>query len=54
MLVRFKTDFDKYVVVANLKRRGWEEVTCVLDEDWCACWAALRAPPESTLAKQCA
>lgn len=43
MSVRFKTDFDKYVVVANLKRRGWEEVTCVLDEDWCALCNTLSA-----------
>ena len=33
-MIRFKNDFDKFVVQANFKRRGWEEVTCVLDEDW--------------------
>lgn len=34
MGIRYKSDFDKYVVSANLKRRGWEEVTSVLDDDW--------------------
>lgn len=38
MGIRFKTDGDKFVVTANLKRRGWEEVTSVLDDDWCAAW----------------
>jgi hypothetical protein len=26
MAVRFKCDFDKFVVLANLERRGWEQV----------------------------
>ena len=34
MGIRYKTDGDKFVVSANLKRRGWEEVTSVLDDDW--------------------
>jgi hypothetical protein len=33
-MIRYKTDLDKVVVTSNLKRRGWEEVTCVLDDDW--------------------
>jgi hypothetical protein len=33
-MIRYKTDFDKFVVVGNLKRRGWEEVESVLDDDW--------------------
>jgi hypothetical protein len=33
--IRYKSDFDKlWVVSENLKRRGWEEVTCEFDEDW--------------------
>ncbi|GAX80569.1 hypothetical protein CEUSTIGMA_g8006.t1 [Chlamydomonas eustigma] len=39
MGIRFKTDFSQFVVSANLKRRGWEEITSVLDDDWDIYWA---------------
>ncbi|KAG1679692.1 hypothetical protein FOA52_006211 [Chlamydomonas sp. UWO 241] len=38
-MIRYKTDFEKFVVVGNLKRRGWEEVETVLDDDWDIYWA---------------
>mmetsp|Transcript_16308 Transcript_16308/g.35273 ORF Transcript_16308/g.35273 Transcript_16308/m.35273 type:complete len:440 (+) Transcript_16308:120-1439(+) len=41
MVIRYKTDFDKFVVTANLKRRGWEEVFSPLDGDWDLYWASV-------------
>lgn len=40
MPVRYKTDFDKFVVQANFERRGWE---CVDDYDdgWDIYWASV-------------
>uniref|UniRef100_A0A7S0RVH4 ATP-grasp domain-containing protein n=1 Tax=Chlamydomonas leiostraca TaxID=1034604 RepID=A0A7S0RVH4_9CHLO len=37
---RFKTDFDKFVVLANLERRGWESVDDY-DDSWDIYWASV-------------
>mmetsp|Transcript_29790 Transcript_29790/g.54592 ORF Transcript_29790/g.54592 Transcript_29790/m.54592 type:complete len:473 (-) Transcript_29790:252-1670(-) len=39
MVIRWKSDFDKSVVIANFQRRGWDEVTDPEDGDWDFYWA---------------
>mmetsp|Transcript_16544 Transcript_16544/g.28350 ORF Transcript_16544/g.28350 Transcript_16544/m.28350 type:complete len:446 (+) Transcript_16544:151-1488(+) len=41
MPVRWKSDFDKNVVVANFERRGWEQVESNIEEDWDIYWSSV-------------
>ncbi|GMH42391.1 hypothetical protein BSKO_10310 [Bryopsis sp. KO-2023] len=38
-MVKYKTDFDKFVIVSSCERRGWSKVTADSSEDWDFYWA---------------
>uniref|UniRef100_A0A383V6V1 Tubulin--tyrosine ligase-like protein 9 n=1 Tax=Tetradesmus obliquus TaxID=3088 RepID=A0A383V6V1_TETOB len=38
-MVRWKTDFSKWVITSNFERRGWQEVHDEKDESWNIFWA---------------
>ena len=37
--LRWRSDFDKFVVTANFERRGWERWSHSSDDDWNVFWA---------------
>ena len=38
-VLKWRSDFDKFVVTANFERRGWERWSHASDEDWNVFWA---------------
>ena len=39
--LKWRSDFDKFVVTANFERRGWERWSQSSDDDWNVFWATV-------------
>lgn len=39
MVVKYRTDFDKFIVVSNCERRGWSRASQDISDDWDFYWA---------------